>query len=210
MTAGFHEVRFPISVSSESRGGPQRRTDIVMLRSGAEQRNAVWADSLRKYSAGAGVKTLAQVQEVVAFFEERRGRLYGFRWQDWSDFKSSAGTAAIAATDQTLGTGNGATRNWQLIKTYGASFAPWVRAIRKPVAGTVLIAVNGAALAAGASTLDATTGIVTLASAPAAGAVVSAGFEFDVPVRFDTDALDYVLLPKFNDPLDIPIVEIRV
>ncbi len=210
MTAGFHEVQFPLTISSESRGGPQRRTDIVTLRSGAEQRNSIWLDSLRRYAAGPGVRSVEQLQQVVAFFEERRGRLYGFRWKDFSDFRSSTGALPIAATDQTIGTGDGVTTVWQLIKTYGQAFAPWARLIRKPVAGTVAVAINGTAVPAAGVAVDSTTGLVTLASAPAKGAAITAGYQFDVPVRFDTDSLDYALMPLFNTPLNIPIVEIRV
>jgi uncharacterized protein (TIGR02217 family) len=204
---GFHEIRFPLTVSSASKGGPQRKTDIVTLRSGAEQRNSIWADSLRKYQAGPGVKTVEQLQQVVVFFEERRGRLYGFRWKDLTDSQSSLPGQPIAATDQTIAVGDGSTKVFQLVKIYGGAFAPWSRLIRKPVAGTVVMAIGGVVTAA---TVDTTTGLVTFASAPASGVIVSAGYEFDVPVRFDTDYIEMTMMPKFNGALDIAIVEIRV
>jgi len=208
----FHEVRFPTAIARGSRGGPERRTDIVTLASGHEQRNQRWADSRRRYNAGWGIKSLADLAAVVAFFEERRGRLHGFRWKDHADWSSAAAPdAAVSATDQAIGTGDGGTTGFQLVKTYGGAFAPWTRDIVKPVAGTVVVAVDGALQAAGVDyTLDETTGIVTFAAPPAGGAVVTAGFAFDVPVRFDTDRLDV-------DPThfgagtiaDIPVVEIR-
>ena len=108
MTA-FHEILFPLDIALKSAGGPQRRTDVVVLGSGAEERNARWAHSRRRYDAGYGVKTFEALSQVVAFFEERRGRLYGFRWRDRLDHSSAAPDAAVAATDQVIGTGDGAT-----------------------------------------------------------------------------------------------------
>src|SRR5579871_3770949 len=186
--SGFHEVRFPTGISFGSTGGPGRRTDVVTLRSGGEERNSIWANSLRRYDAGYGVRTAADLADVVAFWEERRGRLYGFRWQDAMDYQSSAPGAAIAPTDQPIGVGNGFERQFQLAKTYGAAFAPWTRTITKPVAGSVVVALAGVSQISGWSR-DTTTGIVTFDAAPAAGVAVTAGFQFDVPVRFDTDQL---------------------
>lgn len=208
--AGFHEVRFPTSISFGSTGGPGRRTDVVTLRSGAEERNSIWANSLRRYDAGYGIKTAADLAAVVAFWEERRGRLYGFRWQDRMDFQSSPPGSAVAATDQAIGTGDGATRIFQLTKTYGASFAPWTRTIAKPVAGTVVVAIAGVPQASGWS-VDTTTGMVTFTTAPPSGTVITAGFEFDVPVRFDTDQLT-INMSHFQAGMiqSIPVVEIRV
>src|SRR5919206_1478289 len=105
MPADFHEVRFPLDVSLGSRGGPQRRTDIVTLASGREHRNARLAHSRRHYDAGLGVRTLDALHAVVAFFEERRGRLYGFRFRDRVDWRSGPPSQALAATDQLIGTG---------------------------------------------------------------------------------------------------------
>ena len=132
---GFHEVRFPLDISLRGSGGPQRKTDIVMLGSGREQRNARWERSRRRYEAGYGIKTLAALSAVIAFFEERRGRLYGFRWRDRSDYSSGLPGAAVTPLDQTIGQGDGTKAVFQLIKTYGAAFAPYTRAIVKPVQG---------------------------------------------------------------------------
>jgi uncharacterized protein (TIGR02217 family) len=208
MTA-FHEVLFPTDISKGSRGGPIRRTDVVTLRSGFEERNSIWANSRRRYDAAYGIKTYSQLESVLAFFEERRGRLYGFRWRDWLDYRSGPATAPIAATDQLLGTGDGAAAVFQLKKTYGSVHAPWARVINKPVAGTVLIALDGVPQAAGWS-IDATTGLVTFAAAPAIGVAATAGFEFDVPARFDTDQIE-VDLDHFQigSIQSVPIIEIR-
>ncbi len=209
----FHEILFPLDVALKSAGGPERRTEIVGFGSGREQRNARWADSRRRYDAGYGVKTFETLQQVVAFFEERRGPLTGFRWRDRLDCGSAAPGAAVSPLDQGIGIGDGARANYQLVKTYGAGFAPYVRTINKPVAGSVRVAVGGVEAAAASFACDPATGIVSFAPShlPPSGAAVTAGFQFDVPVRFDTDYLEVDLsafaagaIPK------IPLVEIRV
>jgi uncharacterized protein (TIGR02217 family) len=212
MTA-FHEVLFPLDIALRSSGGPQRRTDIVALGSGAEERNARWAHSRRKYDAGYGVKTFEALSEVIAFFEERRGRLYGFRWRDRLDHSSAAPGVAVAATDQAIGFGDGVTASFALSKSYGSVYAPYQRPICKPVAGSVRVAVADVEAAEGTVfTADADSGVVTFLSGhiPASGAAVTAGFLFDVPVRFDTDYLEVDMsafaagaIPK------IPVVEIK-
>ncbi len=206
----FHEVRFPTAIAFGASGGPERKTDIVALGSGHEERNSRWADSRRRYNAGYGVKSLDDLHAVIAFFEERRGRLYGFRWKDRADWKSCGPNETPAATDQAIGTGDGATTAFQLVKTYGSEHAPWARSIAKPVAGSVLIAVDGLALSAGWS-CDETTGSVEFATAPAEGAAITAGYAFDVPVRFDSDTLE-INLSHFaaGDIPAIPLVEIRL
>lgn len=209
--ADFHEVRFPVDVALGARGGPERRTDIVTLGSGREHRNARWADSRRRYDAGYGVKTLDALAQVVSFFEERRGRLHGFRWRDRLDDRSCAPSMTPSAVDQSLGVGDGALAVFQLAKTYGGGFAPWTRSIRKPVAGSVRVAVNGVEAPPAAFATDHASGQVVFAAghAPLAGASVTAGFLFDVPVRFDADALDIDLAAfAAGDIPSIPVVEI--
>ncbi len=210
----FHDIRFPTAISFGARGGPERRTEIVALGSGREERNQRWADSKRRYEAGYGVKSLDDLYAVIAFFEERRGRFHGFRWKDFADCRSGAASAAPAAGDQVIGTGDGATASFQLVKTYGSAFAPWSRAIAKPVEGTLLVAVDGVPQTEGtAFTCDYTTGVITfdVGHLPADGAVVTAGFEFDVPVRFDTDRLEISIEGFRHGSIpSIPIVEIRL
>jgi uncharacterized protein (TIGR02217 family) len=208
----FHEIRFPLDVSVHGRGGPERRTDIVALGSNREARNARWAHSRRRYEAGYGVKSLAQLAQVIDFFEERRGRLFGFRWRDRADCSSAPHGGAPAPGDQRLGVGDGTTAVFQLAKTYGASYAPYVREISKPVAESVRVAIDGVEKTEGVDFgVDSTSGIVTFAgsSIPAAGALVTAGFLFDVPVRFDTDRLEIDLSSfEAGEIPNIPIVEI--
>lgn len=204
----FDNVRFPTAVSRGRTGGPERRTDVVLTASGREHRNSRWADSRRKYNVGYGVTSLADIEQVIAFFEERRGRLHAFRFKDHADFKSCAANATITASDQVIGTGNGVAITFQLLKTYGTGARKYARDIGAPVAGTVLVAINGTPTTS--FSLDHTTGIVTFTTAPATGSSVTAGFEFDVPVRFDTDELA-INLSHFEagEVPDIPLIEVR-
>lgn len=204
----FHAVRFPLDVALGARGGPERATDVVTLASGREERNSRWAQSRRRYNAAYGVKSRADMQAVLAFFEERRGRFHSFLWRDGLDH-SSNGTEMPTPLDQAIGTGDGVAVSFALSKTYGVGFDPFVRPITKPVAGSVRVAVDGAEVDAANLAVDPTTGLVTLATAPAAGAAVTAGFVFDVPVRFDTDRLD-VELTSFEaaEVPAIPLIEV--
>lgn len=204
---GFHQIRFPLDIALGARGGPERATDIVTLSSGREERNSRWADARRRYNAGYGVKSRADMQAVLAFFEERRGRFHAFLWRDGLDY-SSNGVGEPTALDQPISTGDGVTTSFQLLKRYGAAFDPYLRPITKPVAGSVRVAVDG--VETHAFSTDTLTGLVTLAAAPAMGAAVTAGFLFDVPVRFDTDRLE-VELTSFDaaEVLSIPLIEVR-
>ena len=205
----FHEVRFPDNISRGARGGPERRTQIVELASGAEERNASWANSRRRYDVAYGIRRADDLAEVVAFFEARNGRLHGFRFKDWADFKTCLPSQAPGPSDQPIGTGNGSATLFQLVKRYTSGAQSWTRAITKPVAGTVTIALNGTPQPSGWS-VSTTTGLVTFTTAPAAGVAITAGFEFDVPVRFDTDALDVTLdLERLGSITSIPLLEIR-
>ena len=210
----FHEIRFPTTISRGAQGGPERRTDIVVLGSGFEERNSRWANSRRAYNAGYGVRSLDDLYAVTAFFEERRGRLHGFRWRDHADWKSGLPQAALTALDQGIGTGDGTTTTFQLKKTYGSVYAPWARDIKKPVTGTVLVAVAGVSQTVGTQlTVNTTTGLLTFlpGNIPTTGQVITAGFEFDVPVRFDTDKLDVNLSGLKHGAIpNIPLVEIRL
>lgn len=210
----FHDVRFPTAISRNAQGGPERRTDVVVLGSGYEERNSRWADSRRSYNAGYGVKSLDDLHQIIAFFEERRGRLHAFRWRDPLDWKSCAPNTMPSPLDQVIGTGDGTMATFQLRKTYGSAFAPWARDIAKPVADTVKVAVAGTELIAGTDfAVDTSTGVVTFLAGhvPADGQSITAGFEFDVPVRFDADKLEINLSGFTSGGIpNIPIVEVRL
>ena len=206
---GFHEVRFPVSVSFGSAGGPERRTEIVMLTNGFEERNTPWEHSRRRYDAGIGLRSLADLEAVIAFFEARRGQLYGFRWKDWSDWTSCTHGRTPAPTDQRVGVGDGQTREFQLLKKYEDAAGSYERPITKPVEGSVRVAIENDEMVSG-WWLDPTDGSVTFDEAPAAGVSISAGFAFDVPVRFDTDRLS-VSVENFHagEVSSVPVVEVR-
>src|ERR1043165_8078383 len=158
----FHDILFPLDIALKSAGGPQRKTEIVALGSGREERNTRWAHSRRRYDAGYGVKTFDALSQVVAFFEERRGRLPGFRWRDRLDHSSAAPGASVTPLDQVIGLGNGTQTQFQLLKLYGAVHAPYQRPVAKPVAGSVRVAVSEVEQTLGvAFTVDMTTGIVS-------------------------------------------------
>ena len=205
----FHEERFPADISMKSSGGPERKTSVVTLGSGYEERNSTWADSRRRYNCGYGIKNVNDLHTVIAFFEARSGRLHAFRWKDWSDYKSCAPTQTVANTDQFIGTGNGVTKTFQLAKTYFSGANNYSRIIKKPLSGSINCALGGTPTAAFA--MNATTGIVTFTNPPGNGVIVTAGFEFDVPVRFDTDYLDVTLEFVTHGLVQtIPIVEVRI
>ncbi|MGF9562567.1 DUF2460 domain-containing protein [Neorhizobium sp. JUb45] len=187
--SGFHDVRFPLRLALGVSGGPVRRTEIVNLSNGREQRNSRWRNSRRSYDAGSGIKSVADLYEVLAFFEARGGQLYGFRFRDPVDWKSCGPLQAVAATDQVIGAGDGVRTTFQLVKTYADAGGGFERVIARPVAGSVVVAVDGVALVDGWA-VDVATGVLTFAVAPAAGRVVTAGYEFDVAVRFDIDRID--------------------
>lgn len=208
----FHEVRFPAAISFGSTGGIERRTEIVALVNGFEQRNTPWEQSRRRYDAGLGVKSLDDLAEVLGFFEARRGRLYGFRWKDWVDHKSGLPSAAPTAFDQVIGTGDGMATQFALVKVYMPGVHEFRRRITKPAAATVQVAVDGSVQAEGMDfAVDTTTGIVSFATPPAPGAIVTAGFEFDVPVRFDSDEIAVnVAAFEAGEIPSIPVIEVRV
>jgi uncharacterized protein (TIGR02217 family) len=204
----FHEVRFPTDLSFGSVGGPERRTEIVELVSGHEERNTPWSQSRRRFDAGLGMRSIADIDVLIAFFEARQGQMHGFRWKDWLDFKSCSASDAITVQDQVIGSGDGVQRVFRVSKTYSSGGAAYVREITKPVADTVVVAVDGVAHP---HVVDEITGAVTFDTAPEAGAVITAGFEFDVPVRFDTDRIE-VRAAGFQagQVPDVPVIEVRL
>ncbi|MEZ5691479.1 MAG: DUF2460 domain-containing protein [Rickettsiales bacterium] len=196
----FVETRFPVDISYGSSGGPEYFTDIVVSNGGYEQRNINWAQARARYNVAHGIKSQAQLDSLIAFFRARKGRANGFRFKDWSDYK---------AITQLIGTGDGVATDFQLIKSYDSGGVIENRTINKPVSDSVVVYLDG--VVSSSYTLDDTTGVVQFSVAPAVGVIITADFEFDVPVRFDTDrlsaSLDSYGVSSWND---IPLVEIRV
>lgn len=196
----FVEIQFPPGISYGSSGGPLYTTDIVITAGGHEQRNVQWEQARARYNVAHGVKTKAQLEQLIAFFRARKGRAYGFRFKDWTDHQ---------LTNEVIGTGNGVKTSFQLTKTYSSGGVDEVRVIRKPVSGTVIIKVDGVTVTSGLS-VSTITGIATFTTAPASGKTITASAEFDVPVRFDTDRLSATLEDYgVHSWMDIPLIEVR-
>lgn len=208
----FHEIRFPANLSFGSVGGPERRTEVVTLANGFEERNMPWAHSRRRYEAGAGLRNLDDIETLIAFFEARSGRMHGFRWKDWADYKSCPPSRQVTGLDQIIGEGDGYRTEFALQKTYRSGEQSYSRTIKKPIAGTVKIAVAGDAKVEGQEfTVNPATGAVTFMVPPDIGVAVTAGFEFDVPVRFDTDFITTSIASfQAGEVPDVPVVEVRV
>jgi len=207
---GFHEIRLAEDISFGASGGPQFRTTVVEMASGREQRNREWAEARNVYDVGLGLRSENDLGVLLAFFRARAGRAFGFRYKDWLDYKSSLPQQAVTATDQQIAIGDGAMVAFQLVKTYDSGGISHVRDIVKPVSGTVQIALGGVVQATGWQ-VDIVTGIVTFTTAPGVGAVITAGYEFDVPVRFSDDFLAITLESYQAGQIpSIPLIEVRL
>lgn len=197
---GFVEEQFPTDISYGSSGGPEFSTDIVTAQSGHEQRNSNWAEARARYNVAHGVKSQTQLDALIAFFRARKGRACGFRFKDWTDYQAS---------NQLLGQGDGSVTGFQLVKRYTSGTDTVVRTIRKPVAGTVQVYVDGAEQTSGVS-VEGATGMVVFDTAPANAEVITADFEFDVPVRFDVDQLSATIEAYgVHAWQDIALIEVR-
>ncbi len=208
----FHEIRFPTTISFGSVGGPERLTDVVTLANGHEERNTPWAHSRRRYDAGLGMRSADDVALVLDFFEARRGRLHGFRWKDWADYKSCLPSRTPDYTDQLIARGDEIKTDFQLIKTYRSGIQDYVRVITKPVFGTVFVGLDSERQEPGVHyNLNYETGILSFVNPPDIGVEITAGFEFDVPVRFDTDRLEINMAGvEAGQVPDVPLIEVRL
>jgi uncharacterized protein (TIGR02217 family) len=207
----FHDVLFPVAISFGATGGPERLNEIVTMTSGRERRNARFAHSRRRYDAGTGIRSLDDLAQVAAFFEARRGSLHAFRFRDPFEAKSCGPGGTPEPGDQPIATGDGASARFALVKVYGEGVDAYRRVISKPVAGSVRLAVDGVEQDAGTDfSVDAATGEIVFAAAPGNGAAITAGFVFDVPVRFDIAHLSLSLTAfKAGQIPSIPLVEVR-
>jgi uncharacterized protein (TIGR02217 family) len=216
---GFHEVQFDTNISYGSVFGPGHETTILELDSGAEERIVRRQGARRVYDVGMGVRTMAQLYSTYEFILARQGSAYGFRLKDWLDFATTAdgrtatsggGTAAVAFDDQVLGTGDGTTTQFQLVKKYTSGPATITRLIQKPVDATTVVGINGVEQTTGFTT-DTTTGLVLFTTAPPNGQQVTGGCQFDVPVRLakDADTHTAISIEAFDTgSLSIPLIEL--
>jgi uncharacterized protein (TIGR02217 family) len=209
--------RFPDDISYNSMGGPMYNTSIVVIRSGHESRNVNWTYSRHEYDVAYGVKTITQLYSLIEYFHAVAGMAYGFRYKDFMDCKSSGPhTTAVSYDDQDCdpATGDDVETDFQLIKTYTKGAFSRTRNITKPVSGTVRVSINGAEKLQGDATypwsVDTTTGIITFSSTPPPnGESVKAGYEFDVPCRFDVDRLSTNYEAYEQGSTTVPLTEIR-
>lgn len=193
----FHDVRLNVNYERGARGGPQFKTTVTTLASGHEQRNGDWQRARGQWNIGYGVQTKADYAEILDFFLARQGRLYGFRFKDWVDFE---------ATEEIIGTGNASDTEFQLKKTYGAGAYTYVRPITKPVNGTLTVYLDDVLVDSADYSVDYSTGVITFDTAPGNAVVVTATFEFDVPVRFTEDDLEIAL--QYVEAGAVPSIEI--
>lgn len=185
-------------------GRAEFSTAIVTTANGVEQRNAEWADARLRFDAGPGVRSEVELQELIAFFRARRGAAVAFRLEDPLDNSSNGMTGTPEPNDQLIGEGDGARTDFALVKDYGGQ----TRGITRPVSGSVRIAVGGEEQASG--WLLGAKGMVSFSEPPAGGAAVTAGFRFDVPVRFAEDRLE-VSHATFlaGEAPSVPLIEVR-
>lgn len=205
--SAFHEVNFPFSLALGAVGGPERRTEIIQLASGREARNTPWCDSRRHWDAGPGLRSLDDLHRLTAFYEARRGPLHGFRFRDPLDHRSCDPSRPPRASDQRLGEGDGALTRFALIKAYESGGSVWERPIRKPILASLVVAVDGLPVVA---EFDEASGEIVLAVPPVPGQAVTAGFQFDCPVRFASDRLEISLDHVGAGTASIPLVELRL
>ena len=200
----FIDADFPIAIGQEASVSPGFSTNVVTSVSGHEYRNANWSEARLRFDAGPGIRGESELATLIDFFRARRGRAVGFRFRDPFDHSSTALNAAPSPTNQNLGIGDAVRTRFALRKMYGD--AP--RRISRPVAGSVRVAVGGTERVSGWTLLAG--GTIEFAVAPASGAVVSAGFLFDVPVRFAEDRIDINRVSfAAGEAPSVPLVEVR-
>lgn len=190
--------RFDDRISYGSGGGAEFKTFVFESDSGIEGRVAGWDTVRSKWNLAKNLRDNSDMQTVRAFFYNAIGKARGFRFKDHSDY---------VGTDQALGIGDGVTTVFKLRKLYTDGLNTYTKRIFKPVVGTTVVKKDG--VTTGFVTINTTIGTVTFLTAPTLGQVLTASFEFDVPVRFDTDEL--MITQELHDLqswASIPIVEI--
>jgi uncharacterized protein (TIGR02217 family) len=194
----FLEIRLPENISLAAEGGAQYSTDVVTSATGYEYRNVNWINSRAKYNLAPAICSEDELSELISFFRICKGKAIGFRFKDFSDFR---------VNDQLIANGDGLTKTFQLMKSYQLGALEEIRNISKPVEGKISIKIDGKSVD---FKCDFTTGKIDFEHAPYIGAGIYADFEFDVPVRFDTDHLSSSLQAYVEQNIkDIPIVELR-
>lgn len=204
----FDDVSYPLALGRDTSVAPEFSTTVTVSASGFERRNSLWADARLRFDVGPGIRSEAELGTLLGFFRARRGAARGFRLRDPFDHSSNGMTGTPTAVDQILGSGDGVRTRFALIKRYGEGDEPQMRRITRPCPETMKISLGGI-IVSGGWTLE-PGGMVTFAAPPVAGAVVRAGFLFDVPVRFAEDQLQLSAISfAAGEAPSVPIVEIR-
>jgi uncharacterized protein (TIGR02217 family) len=203
----FDDVPYPLALGRDSGASPEFSTSVAVTASGHERRSSLWSDARMRYDVGPGIRSEEELGTLIAFFRARRGAARGFRLADPFDFSSNGMSGAPTMLDQRVGTGDGLTASFPLVKNYGSVDDPQVRRITRPRADSVVVSVGG--VAEHGWTLEAG-GRIVFADAPPEGAAIRAGFLFDVPVRFAEDRLD-VNGAAFaaGEAPSVPLIEVR-
>ncbi len=197
----FDNIRLDEFIEQGARGGPRFKTTVIGFGTGTEQRNRKWQFARAQWDVGYGVQTQAQYQGIAEFFYARNGRLRGFRFKDWTDY---------IATKTNIGSGDGINTVFQLVKTYSDAVNTYIRKITRPIESTIQIFVNDVLQTVSVDYTVGALGVITFTVAPAGGAVVTASYEFDIPVRFDIDHLELDVIWQDAASLpDITILELR-
>ena len=206
----FDDIPYPLALGRDASITPEFSTSVSVTASGFERRNSLWGNARLRFDIGPGIRSETELGVLLAFFRARRGAARGFRLRDPSDYSSNAMTGTPTSADQLLGSGDGVTASFALLKRYGDGDgdAVQVRRITRPVDGSVKLSVGGVLVTAG-WTMD-PLGVVTFTTPPASGAIIRAGFLFDVPVRFADDHLQ-ISGTSFaaGEAPSVPVVEIR-
>jgi uncharacterized protein (TIGR02217 family) len=196
----FSEERFPTDISYGMSGGPKFNTDIITTNTGSEYRNLNSLYARNKYNVATGIKTKEQLVHLLTFFRAMRGRAVAFRFKDWLDFR---------AINQTIAVADGKTQEFQLIKIYQIGEFSEKRRITKPVANLSTIYLENKITTNGH--INPLNGILSFRYPPQKGTIISADFEFDVPVRFDTDYISAAIENYgVHSILDIPLIEVFI
>lgn len=200
----FRDELFPLEVGLQATVEPCFSTTITTSPGGFEYRNADWQQARLRFDVGPGLRSIEDVQRLLNFFRSMRGNALGFRFQDPTDFSSSAMTGTPTANDVEIGTGDGLLRRFALIKRYGDGE---LRRITRPKADSVLVSINGAICA---DWLLADDGVIEFSEPPSAGTTVTAGFLFDVPVRFEEPKLKVGRSTRpAGELISVPLIEVR-
>lgn len=203
----FDDVLYPLPLGQDVGVSPEFSTNVSVTSSGHERRNSLWSDARLRFDVGPGLRSEAELGTLIAFFRARRGAARGFRLGDPFDFSSAGMTGNPGPSDQHIGTGDGLQSRFRLVKNYGDGEEPQSRPVTRPRPDTLRVAIGGEETTA--FTLE-SGGWLSFDTAPPVGAAVTAGFLFDVPVRFAEDRLD-VTGATFaaGEVPSVPLVEIR-